>query len=252
VEALNPKAWSIVQGGLRESVSNPAGIPIGDLEAIRRLTEGLMLGGFAMQWAQSSRPASGAEHQFSHLWDMQHHAHQGQAPSHGFKVGIGTLAVAALYEYLLAQDFERLEPDQCCARWPDEAALEQTARVLFPEPQLQAVAVQESRAKWSQPAALRAQLQTLRRVWPELAQRLRQQLLPFAELKAMLRAAGAPVEPEQIGISRQRLRESFRAAYLIRRRFTVLDLAVRCNLLEPALEQIFGPAGPWPMNAGHH
>ena len=57
--------------------------------------------GFAMQAARNSRAASGAEHQFSHLWDMQHHTHEGKAPSHGFKVGIGTLAVTALYEFVL-------------------------------------------------------------------------------------------------------------------------------------------------------
>jgi len=34
-------------------------------------------------------PRLGAEHQFSHLWDMQHHTHDGSAPSHGFKVAIG-------------------------------------------------------------------------------------------------------------------------------------------------------------------
>ncbi len=249
VEPLNQKAWDIVQGRLREAVANPAGVPSSDPEAIRQLTEGLMLGGFAMQWAQSSRPASGAEHQFSHLWDMQHHTHNLQTPSHGFKVGIGTLAVTALYEYLLAQNLESLDVDQCCERWPDATALEKTVRASFPEGELAVVALQESRAKWSEPAALREQLQTLRRVWPELRPRLRTQLVPFAELKAMLRAAGAPVEPEAIGISRPRLRESVRAAFFIRRRFTVLDLAVRCGLLDPALERLFGPDGPWPITA---
>ena len=63
----------------------------------------------------------------------------------------------------------------------------------------------------------------------------------------MLRAAGAPVEPEEIGISRTRLRESFGQAYWLRRRFTVLDLAVRCGLLGPALIELFGPGGPWPI-----
>ena len=35
--------------------------------------EGLLLGGLAMQINKSSRPTSGAEHQFSHLWNMEHH-----------------------------------------------------------------------------------------------------------------------------------------------------------------------------------
>ena len=247
VEPIDRTAWAIVQGGLRQAVANPAGVRNRDSEAVRQLTEGLLLGGFAMQAAKSSRPASGAEHQFSHLWDMQRHVHQGQAPSHGFKVGIGTLAVAALYEYLLAGKLDALDLASCCAQWPDDAAREKTVHALFSQRDLNAVALQESRAKWVDAAALARQLETLRRVWPGLREQLRRQLLPWPDLQAMLRAAGAPVEPEDIGISRPRLRDSFRQALFLRRRFTVLDLAARCGLLEPALSQMFGPTGRWPV-----
>jgi len=247
VEAIHPQAWEIVQGGLRAAVANPAGVPRGDPAAIRQLTEGLILSGFAMQAARSSRPASGAEHQFSHLWDMQHHTHRGKAPSHGFKVGIGTLAVAALYERVLALPLPELDVDSCCARWPDEASREKAVRAWFGDGDVTAVALEESRAKWLDSGALRTQLETLRRVWPGLRERLRQQLIPFDQLKAMLAAAGAPVEPEQIGISRERLRESFWQAYFLRRRFTILDLAVRCGVLESGLEHLFGPSGCWPL-----
>ena len=247
VEPIDRKAWNIVQGGLREALANPAGVQDGEVEALRRLTEGLMLGGFAMQYARSSRPASGAEHQFSHLWDMQHHVHKGQTPLHGFKVGIGTLAVAALYEYLLPQRLEDLDVESCCAQWPDAAASEASVRGLFRQPDLAAVALQESRAKWVDTAELRVQLESLRRVWPGLKERLRRQLIPLPELERMLRAAGATVEPEEIGISRERLRRSFQESYYLRRRFTVLDLAARCGLLEPALQHLFGPTGPWPV-----
>jgi glycerol-1-phosphate dehydrogenase [NAD(P)+] len=247
VEAIDRRAWNIVQGGLREAVSDPAGVRAGSREATRRLTEGLMLGGYAMQSAQSSRPASGAEHQFSHLWDMQHHIHNGQTPAHGFKVGIGTLAVTALYEFLLGKKLEDRDVEACCARWPDNAAREARVRALFNEPDLLRVALQESQAKWIEAADLRKQLTLLRKVWPGLKECVLQQLIPFRELKAMLRAAGAPVEPEEIGISRARLREAYRQSYYLRRRFTVLDLAGRCGLLEPALEHVFGPAGAWPV-----
>jgi glycerol-1-phosphate dehydrogenase [NAD(P)+] len=245
-EAIHAQAWDIVQGNLRAAVANPAGVRKGDPAAIRQLTEGLILGGFAMQAAQSSRPASGAEHQFSHLWDMQHHTHQGKAPSHGFKVGIGTLAVAALYEHVLSLPLHELDVDSCCAKWPSEAARDETVRERFGESDVAAVALREIRAKWVDAGVLRTQLQTLRSVWPGLSERLRQQLIPFSQLKAMLSAAGAPVEPEHIGISRERLRESFWQAYFLRRRFTVLDVAVRCATLEGSLENLFGPNGPWP------
>ena len=120
-------------------------------------------------------------------------------------------------------------------------------RALFNQADLIAVALHETRSKWVDAAGLGRQLETLRRVWPDLKGRLRRQLIPRRQLKAMLRAAGAPVEPEEIGIPRARLRESFGQAYFLRRRFTVLDLAVRCGLLESALSELFGPDGPWPV-----
>ena len=124
VEPIDVPAWRLVQGRLREWLGDPAGVRRGDPGAVRRLTVGLMLGGFAMQRTQTSRPASGAEHQFSHLWDMQHHSHGGRPPSHGFKVGIGTLASTALYEQMLALPLDALDVDRCCREWADGAAAE--------------------------------------------------------------------------------------------------------------------------------
>jgi glycerol-1-phosphate dehydrogenase [NAD(P)+] len=63
----------------------------------------------------------------------------------------------------------------------------------------------------------------------------------------MLRAAGAAFEPEQIGITRERLRASFLQASFIRRRFTVLDVVSRAGLLERFLDGIFGEDGVWPV-----
>ena len=248
-EPIDQQAWAIVQGRLRELVADPAGIPGRKPAAIGRLIEGLLLGGFAMQSARSSRPASGAEHQFSHLWDMQHHTHNGRAPSHGFKVGIGTLAVTALYECLLAKDLGQLDVERCCSFWGDEESWVARARQLLGDGELAKGAARELRAKHSSPAQLSAQLRLLQASWPNLRERLSAQLLPLDTLRRMLRGAGAPTEPEQIGITRDRLRASYWQAFCIRRRFTVLDLAVRTGLLDSCLDDIFGPDGLWPAAA---
>jgi glycerol-1-phosphate dehydrogenase [NAD(P)+] len=178
---------------------------------------------------------------------MQHHTHNGHAPSHGIKVGIGTLAVTALYERLLEQPLDQLDIDHCCTAWPDAETWANRARALLGEGELADAAAKELRAKHSDAQHRRTQLETLRSTWPELRLRLRQQLLPLSTLKEMLGAAGAPTEPEQIGISRARLRDSFRQAQLIRRRFTILDLAARTDTLESSLLHLFGPRGPWPI-----
>ena len=65
----------------------------------------------------------------------------------------------------------------------------------------------------------------------------------------MLREAGCAFAPEQIGISRERLRLSYRQAGFIRRRFTVLDFAERWGVSQSALDNIFGSGGPWPLAA---
>ena len=208
IEPIDSRAWETVQGELREALSSPINI--------ERLTEGLMMSGFAMQALQSSRPASGAEHQFSHLWDMQH----ATDASHGFKVGVATIAVARFYEKLMC-----FSPQQFRAE-SEADDIEQ----LF-DVDLREVAVRETAAKANPPDLI----ERLRAIWPDLVTRLRQQLPPADELAAMLAGAGAPTEPAQIGVSPERLRRSFRQAYHIRRRFTVLDLAVRGGVMEQCL-----------------
>jgi glycerol-1-phosphate dehydrogenase [NAD(P)+] len=247
VEPIHAGAWETVQRHLHEWVDSPEGIAQAEHQALRRLVTGLMMSGFAMQTARSSRPASGADHQFSHLWDMQHHEHNGDFPSHGFKVGIGTLASAALYEQLLEHDFTQLNVERAVTQWPTLADMESQIEQLLDHGELAEKAREETAAKYISATDLRGQLERLSQLWPDLRPRLVKQLLPVGRLRDMLAAAGSPSEPEQIGISRSRLRTSYWQALFIRRRFTVLDLAHRTARLEPALDRVFGTGGLWPI-----
>ncbi len=66
-DKMDDFAFGLVQEGLKEALCDPAGVHAGNVAKVEQLAEGLLLSGFAMQATQSSRPASGAEHQFSHL-----------------------------------------------------------------------------------------------------------------------------------------------------------------------------------------
>jgi glycerol-1-phosphate dehydrogenase [NAD(P)+] len=68
---------------------------------------------------------------------------------------------------------------------------------------------------------------------------LKAQLLPHAEFRDLLKDAGAPYVSESIGIDRDRLRRSYRQAYHIRRRFTILDVVRRAGLMDAALDDVF-------------
>ncbi len=243
VEAIQTDVWNTVQQHLHAWVDSPEAVARGEPDALRRLVYGLMMGGFAMQAAQSSRPASGAEHQFSHLWDMQHHTHEGAVPSHGFKVGIGTLASIALYEELLHRDLSKLDIGEAVAHWPEFKNLEAQITKQLGSGELADKAREEMRAKHVSREELRGQLERVRSVWPEVREKLTRHLIPLAEAGRRLERAGCPCQPEQIGISRSRLRQSYWRALFIRRRFTVLDLAHRTGLLEEILEALFAPGG---------
>ena len=147
-EPIDAAVWTVVQGELATWIDSPDRIRQGDAEALRRIVVGLMVSGLAMQMARSSRPASGAEHQFSHLWDMQHHTHHGVAPSHGFKVGIGTLASLDLYETLLRRDFHDLDIDALVAAWPRINQVERRIAALLGPGELADKATMETRAKY--------------------------------------------------------------------------------------------------------
>ncbi len=239
IEPIDPASWEMVQLNLRDWLADPAGVANGEAGPLESLVAGLMMGGFAMQHLQSSRPASGAEHQFSHLWDMQNHKNNGKSVSHGFKVGIGTVSSAALYEYLYTQPLDQLDVDATVGAWPTWDALAVEITALYDIDEIREKALDEAKAKYIEADDLRRQLTRLVEVWPDLRTRLQNHLPSQTELSDKLELVGAPNHCEKIGVSPDRLRVSCRKALHIRRRYTVLDLAHRTNLFAGAMDKLF-------------
>jgi glycerol-1-phosphate dehydrogenase [NAD(P)+] len=244
VEPVDPKVWSLVQSPLREVVGHPAELAAGDPVAMDRLVEGLILSGLGMQAHASSRPASGAEHQFSHLWEMEGLGQDREPPlSHGFKVGIGSIAVAALYERVLARDLAAVDVEARRAAWPTPEEAEAAVRAAHTTPGLAQAAVAETLAKHADPDRLGRRLALLRARWPELRDRLATQLLPAGRLRELLAAAGCPTTAAGIGLDRSAFAATYRRARMIRRRYTVLDLAAETGILADCVGELFAPGG---------
>lgn len=247
VEPINQISWRLVQNPLRKLISNPSGIKHRDHQALCFLMEGLIMSGLAMQQAQSSRPASGAEHQFSHLWDNQHHKHNGKTPSHGFKVAVGSLASLALYEALfdlLGDSVEKIKTEKQ-SYWKDFAEIEKEIKNTFSSPVEAAQVIEQSRQKYIDFTNLEKRLNRVVEIWPELRRKLRHQLMEFSEFKAMLQQVDAPVAPMDIGIGVKRLKESYGLAQLIRKRYTILDFAKELGVFETCINIIFNSEKYW-------
>jgi glycerol-1-phosphate dehydrogenase [NAD(P)+] len=246
IEPVDPRVWELVQGPLRAAIGRPAELAAGDRETLERLVEGLVLSGLAMQAHASSRPASGAEHQFSHLWEMEGLGQDRRPPlSHGFKVGVGSVAVAALYERLLDRDLAALDIEARRRSWPAREAVQAAVRAAHPTPGLAEAAVAETTAKWVDADALGRRLTLLADRWPALRDRLRAQLLPAERLRELLAAAGCPTRPSELGLTAPAFRATYERARMIRRRYTVLDLATETGLLGELVEELFAPGGIW-------
>ena len=243
-EAIDDFAFGLVQKNLRKALSDPAAVADGDVEATGMLADGLIMSGFAMQAISSSRPASGTDHQFSHFWDMEGLCYNGRHVSHGFKVGIGTMVSTACLEFLISKDLTRLDIDACVAAWPTWEAQEAYIRKIFEgKPGHLARGLAESRAKYCGPEEIRCQLNAIVAVWPELRERIREQIIPFDDVKEMLRLVGAPSRPEEIGVSKARLRDTFKCIPFMRNRYTGIDLIYRAGLFDEVTEHIFGRGG---------
>ncbi|MGC9418473.1 MAG: sn-glycerol-1-phosphate dehydrogenase [Rhodovulum sp.] len=240
IEPVDDTAWPMVQDRLRGWLAAPEAIAGGQFEAISGLFEGLALVGLAMEAHGSSRPASGADHQIAHLWEMENLTLAGERVSHGACVAVGCVAALRLYDWLIAQDLGALDVGAALAARPSPEAVQAEIARAFPDPGVAARAAEETAAKALETRALRARLDRLRQVWPELRARLGAQVIPADEMAAMLRCAGAPAAPGEIGITQAKLRETVAAARFLRRRYTVLDLLDEAGLLSAALDACFG------------
>jgi len=245
IEAIEPAAWSLVQESAREVLQQPAGIARSDPSAVAGLTEALLLSGLGMQAARSSRPASGAGHQFSHTWEMEGHGLDQDPPlSHGFKVGIGSIASCAVWEAALAIDVTALDRDRVIARAPSPEQIEAQVRAALP-PRIVDEAVAASLSKQLRGPALRDRFDLVVQRWPLVRDRVRPQLVSASSMMEMLRVAGAPHHPALIGIGMERFRATHQSARMIRRRYTVLDVLADLGVLPQVIDGLFAPDGFW-------
>jgi glycerol-1-phosphate dehydrogenase [NAD(P)+] len=127
--------------------------------------------------------------------------------------------------------------------------MERSVRAQHTSPELEEGAVEQTLAKYISADELAERLGLLREVWPELREKISEQLMPATEIKAMLEAAGCPTTPVEIGLGWEDFSRSYRRAQTIRKRYTVLDLALEAGLLDECVDELFAPEGFWGLVA---
>ena len=228
IEAIDPAVWELVQTPLRDNLSDPSDV--------RRVFTGLAATGYAMQLYRDSRPASGADHLVSHIWEMENLCCNGKPVSHGFKVAIGTVTSTALYEALFS--LSEQEARRLARPGLDRAGREAEIDALLSVGTYGAATRTIALDKFREGDALAERRELIYRNWETLRKRILHQLYPLEELTRRLTAAGCPVRPANIQLGREQFLHGIRTAQLIRKRYTVLDLAYELGLLEELLQRI--------------
>lgn len=231
LDQIVPEVWQLIQGNLRGWVANPDKIMKKDKEAFGRVFKGLTVSGFAMQFMKRSRPVSGAEHLMSHIWEMNNHTYKGKHISHGFKVAIGSLASVALMETMIQWELTDDVIAEALEKWPTwenrKNDVEDKFRGMAALDDLLVI----NKDKYINKDQLAKRLELLSQNWTELKKLIKTHLIPYGEYKRKLKQAGCPVSPEEIGLTRDLVVETYIPAQMMRDRYSILDLAYETGML---------------------
>ncbi len=208
----------LMRASLRKIRQHADGLMRREESAVRNVMEGLTVSGVAMSFAKVSRPASGLEHYFSHLWEMK--ALQGALPSslHGVQVGVGTCLTLKLYDQLRKLTPSQKKAERMMAAY-SQAAWEAEMRELFDPQTLGEVLALENRVHKNDPEKHAARLHTILAHWEDLQAIMEEELPHAEEIISLMKGLAMATEPEDIGLTRKDAVDAYLGSREIREKY---------------------------------
>lgn len=189
----------LMRSALRKISENAEKLFERDPDAVLAVADGLVLAGLGMAFAGVSRPASGLEHYFSHMWEMMAMERGLPYDLHGIQVGVGTVLSMRIYEFVKKQRPDMVKMQAHAASF-DPAAWEERVRRIFGKTSDEILRI-EQRDHKNDPAKLQKRIAALDAHWDEILKVIDEELPDYDRLYADMKKAGMPVEPKDLGIS---------------------------------------------------
>ena len=226
----------LVREALKRCVDNAEGLLKRDKEAVKAVFEGLVIGGVAMAYAGVSRPASGVEHYFSHVWDMRGVEFGTQVDLHGIQCAMATYHAIKLYEIIksVKPDYEKANAYVQAFDYP---AWEETLREFLGKSSEAMIELEKKEGKYrkdSHPARFRIIAEN----WDTILRIMEEELPSSQEIKTVLNTIGIPTDLSAIGVDRACARTSFMATKDIRDKYVLSRLAWDLGILDDLSEQM--------------
>ncbi len=205
-EFFCPQTAQMVVQSYERSFSGAAGIPTRDKDSVYAVIEGLLLSGVCMALVDSSRPASGLEHYFSHSWEMMAIARGKEYDLHGIYVGIGTLITLRLFKKLRELKPTREQAEKAAAAF-DRASWEARLRRVFPGTAENMIALEDKLQKNEYTGRMK-RVDSIIANWDRIVAVLEKAPDPD-ELEKILKSSGMPTKARDIGLSEDDVADAF-------------------------------------------
>lgn len=200
-------------------------------EVIGMVAEGLILSGVAMAYAQISRPASGLEHYFSHLWEMFALDRDLPLELHGIQVGVGTALCLQIYDRLRTLQPNR-ETAENAMRAFSSAEWEQNMRRVFGKAAQTLIDSENQQWHKNDPSRHQERLEVILTNWGALTAIMSEELPDTQTVLRLMRSLGMPTHPSEIGEDEQDTLDAFHCSRDIRDKYLTSSLLWDLGLLD--------------------
>ncbi|MBR2353186.1 MAG: sn-glycerol-1-phosphate dehydrogenase [Clostridia bacterium] len=215
---------------LRACSDNADGLLKREDAAVEAVFQGLVQAGLAMSYADCSRPASGVEHYFSHVWDMRALEFGDACSTHGIQVAIGTLYSARLYEKLKTVTPDVKKGIASVEAFSKDGWFEELSGFLGSS--AQAMIRLDAKEQKYDPETHKVRLVKIVENWDEILRIIDEEIPTAAELEALLDRIECPKRPSEIGIDEALLPITFKATKDIRDKYILPRLLWDLGLLD--------------------
>jgi glycerol-1-phosphate dehydrogenase [NAD(P)+] len=226
----------LIRSAVKKCVENAEGLLAREDAAIEAVFEGLVIGGIAMAYAGVSRPASGVEHYFSHVWDMRGLEFGTQVDLHGIQCAMATMKAVELYEKVM-----EVKPDYAKAKaYVDAFRLEawnDRLRTFLGSSAETMIELERKEGKYRKDTHA-ARFALIEENWEKILTILRQELPAKEDLQNLLDMVGISRDLTSIGVDRACAQETFRATKDIRDKYVLSRLAWDLGILEELCETL--------------
>ena len=237
-EYFCPYIAGLVQTSLAEVVTNGEAALSGDRESCGKVMRGLVLGGLGMNYAGISRPASGMEHYVSHVLDMRALEFGSPSDLHGIQCGVGTLMTLKGYEILteLIKDTIDREAALSSVAEFDREAWFAVLREKFGKGADSMIANELREGKWDKESH-KTRLDFIIAHREEILGIIAD-LPKYSDILGFMKRTGLPTNAEELGVSREELRDAFLMAKDIRDKYVLGRLLWDLGLLERVTDEV--------------